>query len=85
MPEIVKPRGHVSTPATFRQARQYLGLSQSALARVMRMGTEGRHTVRRIEAGQKPRGPYQLVMEALLAGWRPRGVKLPIDREPNDA
>jgi hypothetical protein len=75
----VKPRGHINTPAKCQAAREFLGLSKPGLARVLRLGTNGRETVRRIEAGQTPQGPYQLALEALVSGWRPWGVKLSID------
>lgn len=77
-----KPRGKISTPAAARQAREYLGLDKAALARVLRL--DSRETVRRIEDGRNARGvpgPYQIALEALLSGWRPWGVRLPIDGE----
>lgn len=79
----MKPRGHMSTPAQAKAAREYLGLSKTALAKIMRL--EGPQTVRRIEAGVNERGvpgPYQLALEAMLHGWRPIRVRLPIDKEP---
>lgn len=80
-----KPRGKISTPAAARQAREYLGLSKARLAEVLRLGDSGgRDTVRRIEDDKSTRGvpgPYQLALEALVSGWRPWGVKLPIDGE----
>jgi DNA-binding transcriptional regulator YiaG len=81
-----KPRGKFSTPAACRQAREYLGLNKTELARLMRFGTNGRETVRRIEQGQTqgPPGPYQLALEAMVSGWRPWGVKLPNDEGKND-
>lgn len=81
----MKPRGKLSTSARCQQAREWLGLTKTDLARILRLGksgVEGRETVRRIEAGQTPPGPYQLALEALVAGWRPWGVKLPVDK-PN--
>lgn len=81
----MKPRGHISTPARFTAAREYLGLNKAAMARVMRLGKNGRDVIRGIEQGSRPFGPYQLVMEALVSGWRPHGVRLPIDKESTDA
>jgi transcriptional regulator with XRE-family HTH domain len=71
----------INTPERCREARETLGLSKAELARVVRLDT--RETVRRIENGPKRGvpGPYQLALEALLSGWRPYGVKLPIDGE----
>lgn len=73
-----KPRGHCSTPVACQQAREHLGLSKAALARLMRLGDSGRDTVRAYEQGERPiSGPYQLALEALVSGWRPMGSKLP--------
>jgi hypothetical protein len=77
----MKPRGRINTPAKAQAAREFLGLSKSELARVLRLGTNGRETVRRVESDQGPTGPYQLALEALVSGWRPWRVKLPIDKE----
>jgi hypothetical protein len=87
--EKPKPRGHINTPERFGEAREALGLDKTALAELLRLGPTGRQTIRRIERhGESVPGPYQLAMEALLAGWRPRGnrglVKLPCDKEPTD-
>lgn len=79
-----KPRGKINTPDKAKAAREYLGLNKAALGRVMRLGGgNGRETVRRIEDGGNDRvpGPYQIALEALVSGWRPWGVKLPIDKE----
>lgn len=76
----MKPRGKISTPAKARAAREYLGLDKTALAELLRLAD--RQTVRKIEANNNVRGvpgPYQIALEALVAGWRPAGVKLPID------
>lgn len=84
----MKPRGKISTSAKAKAAREYLGLNKSELARLMRLGGSdktGAETVRRIENKQGPPGPYQLALEALVAGWRPWGVKLPIDKEATNA
>ena len=78
---MIKPRGKFATPAACQQAREFLGLSKTELARILRLGANGRETVRRIEQGQKPPGPYQLALEALVAGWRPWGVKIQGDNK----
>ncbi len=62
------------------ETREALGLSKAGLAKALRLGANGRQTIRRIEAGKyRPTGPMQLALEALRDGWRPSGVKLPID------
>lgn len=77
---MTKPRGHINTPEKCRQAREHLGLTKAGLARVLRLSeVNGRDTVRRVEQGQEPSGPYQIALEALVAGFRPVRVKLPID------
>ena len=58
------------TPSQFRDARQQLGLSKSALSRVLGLaegtGTNGR-TVRRWECGAVPvPGPVALAMRAIV-------------------
>lgn len=85
----MKPRGHINDAASFKAAREYLGLDKTALADLLRLGSDGRGSIRRIEAGrQSVPGPYQLAVEALLAGWRPLGhrgpVKLPCDQGDPD-
>ena len=78
-----KPRGRIATPAACAKARAHLGLDKKALAKLLRLSPEhGRQTIRRIEQGQPPPGPYQLALEALVDGWRPRGVVLPVDKDP---
>lgn len=72
----MKPRGKISTPDKAKAAREYLGLGKTELAKVMRLGANGRQTVRRIEEGQSVPGPYQVALEALVSGWRPWGVKI---------
>lgn len=72
----------IATSTACAKARKRLGLDKSALAKVLRLSSEhGRQTVRRIEDGQQPPGPYQIALEALIDGWRPSGVVLPIDKE----
>lgn len=75
----MKPRGKINTSAACKQAREFLDVDKTELAKIMRLGKSGRETVRRIEQGQEPPGPYQLALEALVSGWRPWGVRLPID------
>jgi hypothetical protein len=78
----MKPRAPIRTGAAFQAAREHLGLSKVECAAVLRIApANGRQTIRRIESYQGPTGPQALVMEALLAGWRPKGVTLPIDGE----
>lgn len=70
-----RPRGKLSTPARCQAAREYLGMSKLELARVLRLGGSakaGAETVRRIEQGQEPPGPYQVALEALVAGFKPK-------------
>lgn len=76
----------INTAEAAKEAREYLGLSKLGLAAALRLGSDGRHVVRRIETGaQAPSGPYQIALEALVSGFRPklnRGrLKLPIDKE----
>jgi DNA-binding XRE family transcriptional regulator len=78
----LKPIGKFTTPIKCKAAREYLGLSKVGLANVLRIQ---RKTIIRIEQGQDPPGPYQVALEALVSGWRPWGVRLPIDKEPADA
>jgi hypothetical protein len=80
----MKPRAPIRTAAAFKAGREHLGLNKVQCAKVFRLGTDqGRTTIRRIEAGQGPTGVQALVMEALLDGWRPKGVTLPIDGKDN--
>jgi DNA (cytosine-5)-methyltransferase 1 len=49
-------------------ARKRLGLSQSGLAQVLRLGPNGDRTVRRWEAGDVPiTGPASVAIELLLS------------------
>lgn len=82
-----KPIGKLTTGPLCRQAREFLGLSKTELARILRLGpVAGRKAVIRIELhGQEPPGPYQIALEAMVSGWRPWGVKLPIDKETKNA
>jgi DNA-binding XRE family transcriptional regulator len=77
----MKPRGHINTPAKAQAAREHLGASKAELARVLRL--KDHETVGKIEAGRRDRVPplYQIALEALVSGWRPWGVRLPIDKE----
>lgn len=54
-------------PAEIKAARQRLGLTQSGLAEVLRLGPNGERTVRRWEQGDVPvTGPASLAIELLL-------------------
>ncbi len=69
-----KPRAPINTPAKFTAAREELRLTKAGLARTLRLGEKGgEKTIRRIEQGQDVPGPYQVAMEAMLNGFRPRG------------
>lgn len=82
----MKPRGKINTAARAKAAREYLGLSKAELARVLRYSPAGRDQIRKIEAGDSGiPGPFQIAMEALVSGWRPRGIKFKIDKEANHA
>jgi DNA-binding transcriptional regulator YiaG len=57
------------TPAELRAARRQLGLTQSGLAEALRMGAQGKRTIRMWEADDNVRGvpgPAQVAVEALL-------------------
>jgi DNA (cytosine-5)-methyltransferase 1 len=55
------------TPAEVKDSRHRLGLSQSGLAEVLRLGPNGERTVRRWEQGDIPiTGPASLAIELLL-------------------
>ena len=57
------------TSAELRAAQEKLGLSQTQLARVLRIDPR---SYRRLVTGERAiSGPVQRVVEALLAGWRP--------------
>lgn len=65
----MKPRFPINTGKKVTQAREYLGLTKVGLARALRLGAEGRRTVRRIEHGENPvSGPMQVALEALVQG-----------------
>ena len=60
------------TPEALKSARAQLGLTQAGLGALMRC--DGR-TVRRWEAGDREiPGPVEVLVEALLSGWRPDGT-----------
>ena len=62
------------TPADVKAARQSLGMTQTDLAAILRLGGDGRRTVRGWESdGGKYHisGPATVALEALLSGWRP--------------
>jgi DNA-binding transcriptional regulator YiaG len=65
------PARLILSAADVRYARKKLGLSQSELARTLRMGDEGARSIRRWETGEKGvSGPASVAIEALLDGWR---------------
>lgn len=80
---MTKPLGPINAAARAQAAREYLCLSKAELARHLRLGAgAGRNTVARIESGnQRPPGPYQVALEAFVAGFRPAGVTFPIDKD----
>ena len=60
------------TPAEIKAARKALGLSQSGLAKALRL-TNGDRTVRNWESGRIAiTGPASLALEALASGWEPK-------------
>jgi len=59
-------------PNEVRDARLALRLTQHELAVLLRMGGDGKRSVRRWEAGiREISGPASVAIEALLTGWRP--------------
>ncbi len=61
---------HSMTPAQFKTIRQRVGLSQSGLARALRV--EDVRTIRRYETGERAiSGPVTLLMELIDAGLIP--------------
>ena len=60
------------SPRKIRSARLSMGLTQHELAVLLRMGGDGKRSVRRWEAGDREiSGPASVAIEALLTGWRP--------------
>ena len=56
-------------PNEVRDARRALGLTQHELAVLLRMGGDGKRSVRRWEAGDRDiSGPASVAIEALLTG-----------------
>lgn len=56
------------TPAEFKEARLRLGLTQSELARALKLGGDGKRTVRRWEHGERDiPGPAQVAVRLMLA------------------
>jgi transcriptional regulator with XRE-family HTH domain len=53
------------SPDELREARRRLGLTQEELARRLRLGKEGNHTVSQWERGRNRRGVPHLVAEAV--------------------
>lgn len=75
----MKP-SHVTSAADVIAARAALGLTQPALARLLRLGADGAKTIRNWESGRhKIAGPAAVALEALLAGWRPVEAPLEVD------
>jgi len=57
----------------FIKARLKLGLTQSELAKVLRMSDNSDRTIRRYESGQCAiPGPTSVAIEAILAGYTPQ-------------
>jgi DNA-binding transcriptional regulator YiaG len=66
------------SPNEVRDARRALGLTLHELAVLLRMGGDGKRSVRRWEDGDREiSGPASVAIEALLTGWRPS--KLDVD------
>jgi DNA-binding transcriptional regulator YiaG len=64
------------TPDDVRDARRAMGMTQHQLATALRMGADGKRSVRRWEAGDRPiSGPASVAIEALLTGWRPKHLE----------
>jgi DNA-binding transcriptional regulator YiaG len=71
------------SPAAVKEARARLGLTQSKLAALLRMGVNGERQIRRWEDGEVPiSGPASVAIEALLTGWRPRRGPVAAPRKP---
>ena len=72
---IVRPP--INTGSKVMAVREKLGLSKTALGRVLRLPS-GRKAVQRMENdAHRIHGPVQLALEALLSGWRPHDWKDP--------
>jgi transcriptional regulator with XRE-family HTH domain len=55
------------SPDTFYKARKSLGLTQSQMAERLRLGANGRRTIRRYETGETPvTGPVSVAVELML-------------------
>ena len=81
MGRVKKPL-RIDTPAAFTKAREALGMDKTQMGAALRLGKDGRETVRRYEDGSNTRGipgSVQIAMEAFAAGWRPAGVTFPCD------
>jgi DNA-binding transcriptional regulator YiaG len=60
------------SPTEVKFARHTLGMTQDQLAKILRMGTDGKRAIRRWEAGDREiSGPASVAIQALLDGWRP--------------
>lgn len=56
------------TPEQFKQAREYLCLSQQDLADEWNMGAHGARTIRRWETGERPLNPVAAYCIQLMKG-----------------
>jgi hypothetical protein len=71
----VTARPPINTGRKVTAAREKLGLSKTALGRILRLPS-GRKAVQRMENdAHRIAGPVQLTLEALLSGWRPHDWK----------
>ena len=60
------------TPTEFAQCRRTLGLTQSELARLLRLAGSGARSIRHYEAGTKPvPGPVSVVLDILANDFDP--------------
>ena len=64
----MKPDFPIDTPEKVTAAREYLGLTKESMAVVLRLGPNGRATVRRLEQGGNDAipGPTQIALEHLV-------------------
>ncbi len=60
------------TPEQLAAAMSALDVSERELARLLRLGPNGRVAVYRWLSGKHPiSGPVSVAIEAMLSGWRP--------------
>lgn len=65
-----------AAPQWLRDSRRELGLTQSGLAKALRMGRHGWQTISKWESDKNERGvpgPVQVAIEALLLARRSKG------------